>query len=111
MPGTDMSLDQAHLGVTFLLWVVGLIYISLTLPKVSTVRRVSYVLAVPVWLGWSLLYGIAFFSYQPVDSLAWSGVALRVLLFAIAMEGILVPFTDRLELKSRMQEIRLEPPQ
>jgi hypothetical protein len=103
-----MSLDQVHVGVTAGLWLAGLVYIALTLPKVSPVRRVTYVVALPLWAGWSVVYGYAFVSWAPSDApLTVGEVALRVLLFGIALEGFLVPFVDRLEVKHRMQEIRI----
>lgn len=103
-----MTLDQIHLGVTGTIFLAGLIYIAVILPKVGPVRRVTYVLAIPLWVVFVVLYTVAFFDYHPRDA-AFSPVdiALRVALFGIAVEGILVPFVDRLEAKNRPQEVRL----
>jgi hypothetical protein len=82
----------------------------MTLPKVSSVRQVAYILAIPLWAGFAALYAFAFFTYVPHDgNLNFLEFTLRILLFGIALEGGLVPFIDRLELKNKVREIRLTP--
>jgi uncharacterized RDD family membrane protein YckC len=106
-----VTLDQWHIAITAALWVVGFFVIALTLPIVGPIRRISYMLALPIWAGWSTLYVyvLATGTFEQGQRLSPLAIGLRVLIFGIALEGILVPFTDRLELRHRPQEIRIDP--
>jgi hypothetical protein len=106
-----VTLDQAHIATTAILWIVGLVYIAATLPKVGPVRRVSYILALPLWAIGSALYAYAAVNgtFEQGTRLSPLAIGLRVLLSGIALEGLLVPFIDRLELRHRPQEIRISP--
>jgi len=106
-----VTIDQAHVGVTAVLWIVGFFYIAHTLPKVSQVRRPSYILALPLWAGWAAIYIYAFLTndFAQGTQLSVLAIGFRALVFGIALEGIMVPFIDRLELRNRPQEIRIQP--
>jgi hypothetical protein len=102
-----MSLDQIYVGVTSLLWVAGLIFICMTVGKVSPVRQIVYLLSIPIWVGWASMFIFAFFTYAPPDTaFRYVDVSLRVLLFGIALMGVLLPLIDRLENKNGIREVR-----
>jgi hypothetical protein len=96
-----VTIDQVHVGFTALLWLVGFVLIVATTPKVSPIRRGSYIIAIPLWAGWTALYTMVFFTgdFPEGRQLGFTEMILRVLLFGIALEGVLVPIIDRLEMR------------
>jgi hypothetical protein len=105
------AVDHAHVVITAVVWAVGFFYIAVTLPKVGPIRRVSYILALPLWAIGSAIYVYAAVAgnFEQGTRLSPLAIGIRVLLFGIALEGLLVPFIDRLEGRHRPQEIRILP--
>jgi hypothetical protein len=95
-----VSLDQLHIGLLALTWLGGIVSMFYTIGKVSKVRRITYVLAIPVWMFFFGVYALAFTTVQPRDHFTVVELGLRAALGVIALEGILVPYVDRLEVKA-----------
>ena len=106
-----MTVDQLHIGLTALTWLAGLFVMAKTYRKVGKMRRMTYILAVPLWVFFLSIYAYAFANYQPQDEYGWVDLALRVALGGVALEGILVPYIDGLESEgSPVTEIRIVGP-
>jgi hypothetical protein len=107
----NMSVDQVHIGLLALTWLGGIVSMFFTVGKVTKVRRITYVLAIPTWIFFFGIYALAFATIEPRETFTVVELGLRVALGIIALEGILVPYVDRLEIKSKTQvtEIRIKP--
>jgi hypothetical protein len=92
-----VTFDQAHVGLTALVWIAGVFYMTATVPLVVPLRRWIYGIAIPVWVGLAVLYVWRFIEFTPGPPLDLLGLIARVAFFALALEGLLIPWIDRLE--------------
>jgi hypothetical protein len=103
-----VTLDQIHLAVTAFLWLAGVVYAAVTFPKLRPARKILYLVRMPLALGLAFLYTLVAIQYEPPaeppDSLSY---LIRALLAGLAMQYVLTPFVDRLEMKDRTHEIRI----
>lgn len=102
-----MSFDQVHVGVLTLVWLAGLVSMVVTLPHVNAVRRLAYYVALPIWAAFTYIYGWSFLHFpteMAESTYRLTGVLLRMALGGIALQGLLVPYIDRLEAEALNDE-------
>jgi flagellar biosynthesis protein FliR len=103
-----VTLDQAHLAVTSFLWLAGVVYAIITFPKLLPARKILYIVRMPLALGLAFLYALIAFQYEPpTEPPEPLSYLVRALLAGLAMQYVLTPFVDRLEMNDRTHEIRI----
>ena len=97
-----MTWDQAYIATTALAYLAGFMSIAFTLHLVSRVRRIAYIVALPLWAGFTALFAYVLLTgtFEQGQSFSALAIGLRALLFGVALEGLLVPFIDRLEART-----------
>lgn len=94
-------IDQIYIIVTFVLFIVGTASIIYTMGRVRPWRKPLYWIGLIINLTFLLLYGLALFDIASGPTAGQVvGIGLRVGLFLVALSTILIPYVDRLEMKT-----------